>query len=75
MPVFNIILNGVERSFDNLGPSPTVAALVAHLGLRTDRVALEQNGNIVPRAQWESTPVADSDRIELVHFVGGGTEA
>ncbi len=67
-----LTLNGNQRSFDDLGDVPTVAALLAALEFRPDRVALERNGQIVPRAEWATTVVAAGDRIELVHFVGGG---
>lgn len=67
-----LTVNGVERDFETLQPGSTVAALVAELGFRLDRVALEQNGNIVPRARWSGTPVHEADRLEVVHFVGGG---
>jgi sulfur carrier protein len=67
-----ITLNGVERVFENLGESPDMTQLVSALGFRADRVAIERNGEIVPRATWGSTPVAEGDRLELVHFVGGG---
>ena len=52
---------------------PTVAALVESLGFRPDRVALERNGDIVPRPAWVGTVLEAGDRIELVHFVGGGS--
>ena len=68
-----ITLNGAERGFDGLGEEPHISELVAALGLRADRVALERNGEIVPRGDWANTPVASGDRIELVHFVGGGS--
>ena len=70
--VLTIQLNGVSRTFDGLGPAPTVAALVEALGFRADRVALESNGNIVSRTAWPETHVLSGDRIEIVHFVGGG---
>jgi thiamine biosynthesis protein ThiS len=35
-------------------------------------VAIEHNGNIVPRAEWTDARLADGDRLEIVHFVGGG---
>jgi sulfur carrier protein len=72
MAVLTVQLNGVERTFDDLGEEPTVAAFVAALGLRPDRVALEQNGEIAPRTSWETARIRSGDRIELVHFVGGG---
>lgn len=65
-------LNGAARTFDDLGPAQTVEALVHVLGFRADRVALELNGEIVSRSAWAETPVQSGDRIELVHFVGGG---
>jgi sulfur carrier protein len=65
-------LNGAERTFDDLSDGATVAAMVAALGFRADRVALEQNGEIVPRSTWEATHVKAGDHIELVQFVGGG---
>ena len=67
-----ITLNGTDRVFADLLPGRDIGALVAALGFRADRVALERNGDIVPRSQWSSTTLASGDRIELVHFVGGG---
>ena len=40
--------------------------------VKGDRVAIEHNGNIVPRGEWANTSLADGDRLEIVHFVGGG---
>jgi len=48
------------------------AALVGHLGLTGRRIALERNGEIVPRSQLAGTPLADEDVIEIVVAVGGG---
>jgi thiamine biosynthesis protein ThiS len=63
-------INGEQRDFpDGL----TVAALVAHLGMKPDRVAVELNLDIVPRTQWETTALKDGDKLEVVHFVGGGS--
>jgi thiamine biosynthesis protein ThiS len=50
----------------------TLAALVESLGMKSDRVAVELNREIVPRGQWVETKLADGDRLEIVHFVGGG---
>jgi sulfur carrier protein len=41
--------------------------------MKPDRVAVELNFQIVPRSQWEATVLKDSDKLEVVHFVGGGT--
>lgn len=71
----SIVLNGTERSLEGLGNEPSVAALVESLGFRADRVALERNGDIVPRTAWAGTVLETGDRIELVHFVGGGIAA
>jgi len=52
--------------------SSTLEDLVVELGLKGDRVAVEHNGEIVPRAQWSATALHEKDRLEVVHFVGGG---
>ncbi len=64
-----LIINGEGRSFGDL---PHLAALVEQLGMKGDRVAVELNREIVPRARWSETPLRDGDRLEIVHFVGGG---
>ncbi len=62
-------INGEEKEFpDGL----TLAALVAHLGMKPDRVAVELNLSIVQRNQWDTTPLHNGDKLEIVHFVGGG---
>jgi thiamine biosynthesis protein ThiS len=62
-------INGETRDFD----APlTLAALVEQLGMKQDRVAVELNRNIVPREQWSQTSLSEADRLEIVHFVGGG---
>jgi len=50
----------------------TLAALVDWLQLPADRVAVERNLEIVPRNQWSETKIGEGDRLEVVHFVGGG---
>jgi sulfur carrier protein len=68
-------INGEEREFAN-SPAPfTLAALVESLGMKADRVAIELNRDIVPRDRWADTLLNESDRLEVVHFVGGGIEA
>ena len=42
------------------------------LGYRTDRIAVERNGLIVPRDNYKKCVLSDSDTLEIVHFVGGG---
>lgn len=66
-----IHLNGERREVpENL----TLAALLEWLKLPLDRVAVERNRQIAPRAAWNQTIVQSGDRLEVVHFVGGGTE-
>ena len=74
MPL-TIVLNGENRTFDELEPGATLARLVEILGLKPDRIALEQNGEISPRRTWANAEVASGDRLELVHFVGGGSRS
>ena len=65
-------INGEQRDFpDGL----TVAVLVARLGMKPDRVAVELNLEIGPRGQWETTSLKNGDKLEVVHFVGGGASA
>jgi sulfur carrier protein len=64
-----VTINGEARSFDRMS---SLAELVDVLGLKGDRVAVELNRNIVSRTEWEKTPINDGDKMEIVHFVGGG---
>ena len=66
-----LVINGQPRTFD-LAAGATVQDLLTALGLKQDRVALEQNGSIVARPAWPTTSVAEGDKFEIVHFVGGG---
>jgi sulfur carrier protein len=68
----NLTINGQQRSFEALAPEASLASLVTELGLKADRVAIERNGEIVPRKDWSSVYLQNDDRLELVHFVGGG---
>ena len=49
-----------------------VTELIAHLGLTANRLAIERNLELLPRAQWGTTVVSENDRFEIVHLVGGG---
>ena len=65
----NLLINGEnQRSL-----AETLSALVQSLGMKPDRVAIELNREIVPRDRWSQTNLHDGDRLEIVHFVGGGT--
>lgn len=64
-----IILNGESREFE----APlSVAALTERLQLNPTQVAVERNCEIVPRSTYAQVTLSDGDRIEIVHFIGGG---
>jgi thiamine biosynthesis protein ThiS len=65
----NVIINGESKRFDS---ATTLADLIDQLGMKPDRVAVELNRELVPRERWATTWVADGNRLEIVHFVGGG---
>lgn len=50
----------------------TIRELLASYSLQEKIVVIEQNGEIIDRSRYEEAPIADGDRIEIVHFVGGG---
>jgi thiamine biosynthesis protein ThiS len=56
---------------DLASPSP-LTKVVDQMDLKADRVAVEHNGEIAPRARWGEVSVSSGDRLEVVHFVGGG---
>jgi sulfur carrier protein len=62
-------INGEAKTF---GGVETLGALIEQLGMKGDRVAVELNREIVPRALWSETALHEGDRLEIVHFVGGG---
>jgi thiamine biosynthesis protein ThiS len=62
-------INGEARDFN---PPLTLAGLLEQLEMKSDRVAVELNRSIVARDQWAKTNLAENDRLEIVHFVGGG---
>ena len=64
-----LYINGELRNFPD---SISLQALVELLRLGPERVAIELNGLVVPRPEWPARLLADADRVEIVHFVGGG---
>jgi len=64
-----IKINGEPR---DVPEGLSVAALLAHLEMNTGRVAVERNLDVLPRASWAGTYVADGDSYEIVQLVGGG---
>ncbi len=63
--------NGEPREFDF---PLTLSGLIERMEMKADRLAIELNLNIVPRDQWPHTKLKDGDRLEIVHFVGGGSD-
>lgn len=67
--MIELTINGEPRSL----PAPlTLTQLIETLDLAGKRVAIEKNGEIVPRSQHADTPLMDGDRLEIVVAVGGG---
>ena len=64
-----IRVNGMERSFPD---GTSVRDLLAILEVSTPRVAVERNREILPKANYGSTPLEEGDELEVVEFVGGG---
>jgi thiamine biosynthesis protein ThiS len=64
----NVYVNGEMREVS----ATSLAELIAYLELPVARIAVELNREVVRRSEWGSTMLKDEDRIEIVHFVGGG---
>ena len=69
MSILSIHVNGAQRP---LAASQSVADLVRELELEGKRIAVEVNGEIVPRSRYAHTPLGAGDRVEIVGAVGGG---
>jgi thiamine biosynthesis protein ThiS len=65
----NVYVNGESRDVNG---APSLAELVTLLELPVARIAIELNREVVRRSEWGNTMLKDEDRIEIVHFVGGG---
>lgn len=64
-----LIINGQERSFE---VGINVSQLIEQLNIKSEKVAIERNLEIVPRANYSETQLSDGDKIEIVQFIGGG---
>lgn len=64
-----ITINGEPRAF---AAGASVASLLAGLGIDRRKVAVERNLEIVPKSAFDNTTLTDGDRLEIVHFIGGG---
>lgn len=65
-----ISINGNIKQFDS--ENMTISALVVTLNLTGKRLAIEKNGEIVPRSQFAETKLQEGDKLEIVGAVGGG---
>ncbi len=63
-----LTINGEEKEAANL----TLAAYLAKMSYDSKKIAVERNGEIIPKAQYSETVLQDGDQIEIVSFVGGG---
>ncbi|CAG0977701.1 Sulfur carrier protein ThiS [Methylophilaceae bacterium] len=68
--MIQLTINGNPRQFDAV--NMTVNELVEKIGLAGKRLAIERNGEIVPRSAFTETPLATGDKLEIVGAVGGG---
>ncbi len=64
-----IVINGETREIKG---GFSLLELLEQLHVKTERIAIEHNREIVPRSAWSETKISDGDRLEIVHFVGGG---
>ena len=69
-----ILLNGQQRALNHLESPSVLSLVISALELKADRIAVEHNGEIVTRATWAEAQITNGDRLEIVHFVGGGLE-
>lgn len=65
-----LTINGEDRDFTNVA---TLSELVSQLGMKPDRVAIEVNRELIRRDRWHETRLSNGDKLEIVHFVGGGS--
>lgn len=71
----SIKINGEARDLPTLESPVLMSAVIKALDLNGDRIAVELNGALASRRRWESIEVSSGDRLEIVHFVGGGLSA
>lgn len=67
-----MMVNGEKFELQALGATSTLVNLIAHFKLSPQRVAIELNGDLVPRTGYGETRLADNDVVEIIHYVGGG---
>ena len=65
-----ILINGEGKECED---GISLSALIELLELQPQRIAIELNREVIRRADWKSTVLRNEDRLEIVHFVGGGS--
>ena len=65
----NVLVNGEQKE---IAEDAAVSDLITTLGLKPERLAVELNRRVIRRAEWPSTRLREGDKVEIVHFVGGG---
>jgi thiamine biosynthesis protein ThiS len=66
-----VYVNGERRE---LSGATSLAELLSALSIPGDRVAIELNAKVIRRSDWPVSILKDDDKVEIVHFVGGGTD-
>ena len=64
-----IIINGEKK---NIAGNFNLSELLKHFSLPSERIAIELNKEVVRKKDWETIKINDADKIEIIHFVGGG---
>lgn len=65
----NLIINGENKNIEN---AATLEALIKQLELSSERIAVELNLQVVRRSDWSKIELNEDDKLEIIHFVGGG---
>lgn len=66
----HLVINGEDH--DDLPDALTVAALIAYLNLPEKKIAVERNLEVIPKSRYEQVTLANHDKLEIIHFIGGG---
>jgi thiamine biosynthesis protein ThiS len=69
MSSINIVLNGENKEVEQ---NTRLSNLLRDLNLSADKIAVEINKNVVRKKDWQSININEADKIEIIHFVGGG---
>lgn len=69
--LYNMIVNGKNLSLNEL-KTPNLEELLKKFQLNKNMIAIEINGKIIPKSEWDKVELKEEDKIELIRFVGGG---